>query len=58
MTEPLRGSDDGSALRIGVVVSRFHEEITDRLARDCLGSLASFGVLEENIVVVSVPGAF
>lgn len=48
---------DGTDLRIGIVVSRFNPEVTETLEAACLAELHARGVLPEDIVCVSVPGA-
>ncbi|MBM3375285.1 MAG: 6,7-dimethyl-8-ribityllumazine synthase [Betaproteobacteria bacterium] len=48
---------DGTELRIGLVVSRFNPEITEALEEACLSELYACGVLSEDVVCVSVPGA-
>ena len=53
----LRGEADGRGLRIGVVISRFNERITDRLLEGALQALSDCGVADEDVTVVSVPGA-
>jgi len=57
MPEPQRGSLDGRGLRIGIVVSRFNQPVTDRLLHGALSALAACGVAEDDVVVASVPGA-
>ncbi len=52
------GSLVGKHLRVGVVVSRFNEFLTQQLLQNVQGGLTSCGVLEDNIEVVWVPGAF
>jgi 6,7-dimethyl-8-ribityllumazine synthase len=54
----LAGSLDATGLRIGVVVSRFNEFITEALAQGALARLAKHGCAAENITVVKVPGAW
>lgn len=49
---------DGSKLRIGIVHARWNRKIIDALVEGAIKRLLDFGVKEENIVVVSVPGAF
>ncbi|MCB0414124.1 MAG: 6,7-dimethyl-8-ribityllumazine synthase [Bdellovibrionales bacterium] len=44
--------------KIGVVTSRFNQPITERLESEALKRLADLGYKEEQIVRVSVPGAF
>lgn len=53
----IKGEPDGRGLKIGVVISRFNEKVTDRLLEGALQALRDCGVAEEDITVVSVPGA-
>lgn len=48
---------DGSALRVGIVVARFNEWACNAMLEACLAQLKKLGVKEENITVVTVPGA-
>ena len=48
---------DGEGLRIGVVVSRFNEEVGAGLLEACIAELVKNGVDPADIRVVSVPGA-
>lgn len=48
----------GRGLKIGVVFSRFHSQITDRLLEGALEGLRDAGVSSRSTTVVSVPGAF
>ena len=52
------GSLDGRGLKFGIVVSRFNRSITDALLAGALEALAAHGVVEDDIHVVHVPGAF
>ena len=54
----LEGSPSGAERTVGVVVSRFNGEISDRLLASALEALAVAGVAEERITVMPVPGAF
>ena len=47
----------GAGLRIGVVVSRFNEEVGKGLLASCTAALAKHGVRASDVLVVSVPGA-
>ena len=47
----------GKGLRIGVVHARFNASIGDRMREGCLAELARLGVGEDDIEIVSVPGA-
>jgi 6,7-dimethyl-8-ribityllumazine synthase len=48
---------DGTALRIGIVVGRFNQDIGDGLLSACTAELAKLGVASGDIEVVTVPGA-
>jgi 6,7-dimethyl-8-ribityllumazine synthase len=54
----LQGTRDATHLRIGVVMSRFNEFITENLAKGALELLERHGCLPENILFVKVPGAW
>jgi 6,7-dimethyl-8-ribityllumazine synthase len=45
-------------LRIGIVVSRFNDNVTDRLLSGAQETLREGGVVDENVVLLRVPGAF
>jgi 6,7-dimethyl-8-ribityllumazine synthase len=53
-----QGSLDATQLRVGVVVSRFNEFITEQLAKGALEVLEKHGCPRENIRFVKVPGAW
>lgn len=54
----LEGSPAGAERTVGVVVSRFNGEITNRLLESAIGELVAAGVPAEQITVMPVPGAF
>lgn len=54
----LEGSPSGADRTVGVVVSRFNGEISNKLLSSALEALAAAGVSEERITVMPVPGAF
>lgn len=54
----ITGRMNGADLRIGVVVSRFNELVTDRLLKGALGMLHRLGVPDDGVTVVHVPGSF
>ncbi|MSQ26456.1 MAG: 6,7-dimethyl-8-ribityllumazine synthase [Dehalococcoidia bacterium] len=58
MSPELHGSLHGQGLRFGMVVSRFNDVVTARLASGAREALRAHGVAEQDIDVVSVPGAF
>lgn len=45
-------------MRVAVVVSRYHEDITERLLNGALDALAAAGVSGDAVDVLRVPGAF
>jgi 6,7-dimethyl-8-ribityllumazine synthase len=48
---------DGEGLSIGIVRARFNDAVTQALAQACLAELAALGVRDEDIRLVTVPGA-
>lgn len=48
---------NGKTLQIGIVLSRFNSEIGDGLLSACLAQLKTQGVNDDNITLVTVPGA-
>lgn len=48
---------EGEDLRIGIVQSRFNEDICQGLLAACLDELKRLGVADEDILVATVPGA-
>jgi len=48
---------DGAGLRIGVVQARFNEDICHGLRAACLTELKHLGVDDQDVLVVTVPGA-
>ena len=52
-----RGQVSAAGLRIGIVVSRFNNFITDRLLAGALEALEQAGVGEKQIEIVRVPGS-
>lgn len=54
----LVGGFDCNGLKIGLVVSRFNEMITERLLDGALDHLRRNGISEDEMTVVRVPGSF
>jgi 6,7-dimethyl-8-ribityllumazine synthase len=48
----------GEGLRIGIVVARFNQAVTDALLGGARDALAKHGVADDSLDVVIVPGAF
>ncbi len=53
-----REAGNGATLRVGVIVSRFNEDITNALLAGALDTLEAWKVKDKNITVVRTPGAF
>ena len=58
MKKVSEGNLVGNDLKIGIVVGRFNEFITGKLLGGAEDSLRRHGVVDENMTVVWVPGAF
>ena len=54
----LAGNVDATGLRIGIVVSRFNNEITEALLAGAVSALIEHGSSDENMTIIHVPGAF
>lgn len=55
--EIFRAQASGVDKRIGIVQARFNEPVCQGLLQACLGALREAGVSDEDVLVVSVPGA-
>lgn len=49
---------DGTGLRIGVVTARWNKEVTESLKNGCHQTLLKYGVEEEDIIHLRVPGSY
>jgi 6,7-dimethyl-8-ribityllumazine synthase len=58
MAKIIESKPDARGLRIGIVVSRFNQFITEKLLEGALDGLKGHGGEDESITVVRVPGAF
>jgi 6,7-dimethyl-8-ribityllumazine synthase len=47
----------GAGLRVGVVMSRFNQEVGEGLLSGCMDELLTLGVRAEDIALATVPGA-
>ncbi|MDP9308913.1 MAG: 6,7-dimethyl-8-ribityllumazine synthase [Actinomycetota bacterium] len=54
----MAGSADGGRRAVGIVVSRFNGEVTNRLLESAFDELELAGVAREAVTVAQVPGAF
>ena len=48
---------DGAGLRVGIVVARFNQDVADGLLSACTAELGKLGVTNDEIEIVTVPGA-
>jgi 6,7-dimethyl-8-ribityllumazine synthase len=54
----IEAAQSGTRFRFALVVSKYHDFVTDRLQAGALGALAKAGVSADAVTVVRVPGAF
>lgn len=54
----IQGNLDGKGLKVGIIVSRFNDFITEKLLAGALEALKMHGVADVNIEVIKIPGAF
>ncbi len=52
------GHMSGENLKVGIIVSRFNQFVTDQLLSGALDTLKRHGVLEEHMEVIKIPGCF
>ena len=58
MANIIEGGQNARGLRFGVVVSRFNDFITSNLLTGALDVFSQYGVDEDDLKVLKVPGAF
>lgn len=56
--EPSSEQFDGSKLRVAIVHARWNKSVIDSLVAGAVAKLKERGVLEQNIVIQTVPGSF
>jgi 6,7-dimethyl-8-ribityllumazine synthase len=54
----IEGKRNAQGLKIGIVVSRYNQFITEKLLAGALDGFKSHGGEDENVTIVHVPGAF
>jgi 6,7-dimethyl-8-ribityllumazine synthase len=54
----IEGSGSAAGVRVALVVSRYHDFITDRLQAGALAALTGAGADTNDVTLVRVPGAF
>ena len=57
-TPTIEGTGDAGALRIGIVVSAYHDAVTTALRDGAVDTLREAGANADQIIVIRVPGAF
>ena len=55
---PVNDAADARGLRVGLVVSTYHDFVTGPLREGALAALRQAGAADEAVVVIAVPGAF
>ena len=58
MVNIIEATSDAKGLKIGIIVSRFNNFITDKLLEGALDGLKTHGAEDDDITVIRVPGAF
>jgi 6,7-dimethyl-8-ribityllumazine synthase len=58
MARTIEGRSDAQGLKIGVVVSRYNQFITEKLLDGALDGFKTHGGEDENVTIIHVPGAF
>ena len=58
MASSIEGKRDAQGLKLGVVVSRYNQFITEKLLDGALDGFKSHGGEDDNVTIIRVPGAF
>ena len=58
MANSIEGKLDARGLKIGIIVSRFNQFVTEKLLDGALDGLKSHGAEEQKLTIIRVPGAF
>jgi 6,7-dimethyl-8-ribityllumazine synthase len=58
MVKILEGQQDAAGLRIGIIVSRFNNFVTEKLLQGAVDAFTGHGGSEDDLTVLRVPGAF
>jgi 6,7-dimethyl-8-ribityllumazine synthase len=54
----IQGTQSAAGLKIAIVISKYHDFVTDRLQSGALAALSAAGVRSDDVTIVRVPGAF
>jgi len=58
MYKTIEGNFSGKGKKFAIIVSRFNSFMTDRLLEGALDCLSRHEVIEKDIIIIKVPGAF
>lgn len=58
VTQIIEATQSARRVRVTIVVSKYHDFVTERLQKGALAALESAGVPDGDVTVVRVPGAF
>ena len=58
MAKLIEGKVNAQGLKIGIVVSRFNNFVTEKLLAGALDAIESHGGAQDNVTIARVPGAF
>ncbi|HEY7321452.1 MAG TPA: 6,7-dimethyl-8-ribityllumazine synthase [Candidatus Binatia bacterium] len=58
MAQVIEGKRDARGIKVGIIVSRFNNFITEKLLEGAVDGLKSHGSEPDDITVIRVPGAF
>jgi 6,7-dimethyl-8-ribityllumazine synthase len=58
MAQTIAGQLDATGLKVGIIVSRFNKDITEKLLEGAIDGYTSHGGADTDLTVVRVPGAF
>ena len=58
MARVIEGKLDAAGVKLGIIVSRFNNFITEKLLAGAVEGVKTHGGAEENLTIVRVPGAF
>jgi 6,7-dimethyl-8-ribityllumazine synthase len=58
MAKVIEGTLEADGMRLGIIVSRFNQFITEKLLTGAVDAVTTHGGSEDSVTVVRVPGAF
>ena len=54
----IAGGDKASGMKLALIVSRYHEFVTERLADGAVAAFEAAGGSRDDVILIRVPGAF